>query len=97
MPTDLTDAQLRAAWEAMRTRHGLSTWPKSFDEVMADRRRGQLVRLEAQAAARSAARRVPLLPCQPVNRADRVAPSTNSSQRPQLLDRKRAASGDRDD
>lgn len=96
MTVDLTDAQLRAAWEAMRTRHGLSTWPKSFDEVMADRRRGQLVRLEAQAAVRSAARRVPLLTCQPFTRAERVAPSTKPQQ-PYLLDRKRAAAGDRDD
>lgn len=93
---DLTEAQLRAAWEAMRHRGGLSTWPASFAEVMADHCRGQLVRLEAQAAARASVRRAPL-PCQPFSRpAERVAPSTKSQQ-PYLLDRKRAAAGDRDD
>ncbi len=95
MPADLTEAQLRAAWEAMRNRRSLRDWPDSFAAVMADQRRGQLVRLEARAAVRSAARRAPL-PCQPVSRAERAA-TTTKPQQPHLLDRKRAAAGDRDD
>lgn len=97
MPADLNETQLRAAWEIMRKRRSLAHWPCSFAEVMADRRRGALVRLEAQAAirseARSAARRVPLTN---PPRCDPTSPPNHRQPIPGL-DRKRAAAGDRDD
>lgn len=95
MPTHLTEQQLRAAWAAMRTRRCLSAWPDSFEVVMADPQRGQLVRLEALAAARAAAGRL-TRPCQPVNPIEHHAPPP-THQQPYRLDRKKAAAGDRDD
>lgn len=45
-----TQDELRAAWEAMRSRRALREWPQEFELVMGDTRRAQCVAIEAIAA-----------------------------------------------
>ncbi len=94
---DYTDEQLRAAWAACRPR----TWPDTFEETMADPVRAQMVRLHAwhianprKVAAEPAARLA--TPCP----APSAAPAPHRfalTHPPGYVDRKRAASGERED
>ncbi len=89
MPPDAT--ALRAAWEAMRRRRCLRHWPQDFDAVMADPVRSRLVQIEARA-------RVTPRPGAPIR--PQPCPTPLPAPRPAqgaLLDRKRAAAGERDD
>lgn len=83
-----TDRQLRDACERMARRFG---WPDTFETVMQDARRSRLVRLAVAhpSAASAAAPRAPRAP----RLFDRLRPDTGLP----LFDRKRAASGERDD
>jgi hypothetical protein len=85
---DPTDQQLRDACERMALRF---RWIDSFETVMQDARRSRLVRLAVAhpSAAEGAAPRVPRAPCL----FDRLRPDAGAT----LFDRKRAASGERDD
>lgn len=83
-----TDQQLRDACERMARRF---RWTDSFETVMQDARRSRLVRLAVvhPSAAGAAAPRAPRAP----RIFDRLRPDTGAP----LFDRKRAASGERDD
>lgn len=85
---ETTDQQLRDACERMALRF---RWIDSFETVMKDARRSRLVRLAVAhpSAAGSAAPRVPRAP----RVFDRLPPDAGAP----LFDRKRAASGERDD
>lgn len=90
-----SDAQLRAAWQACRRR----TWPASFEAAMQDPLCSRIVRLHAWLRARPRRAATPAdATCTTVRRpaaqAARAAPAPTP--RP-AIDRKRAASGERDD
>lgn len=94
--TPPTDAELRAAWEAMRTRRSLRGWPAAFEDVMADDRRSRCVAVEA-VAARTRARQATQV------RQACGKPTTWPVGLPTLrrpapsIDLKRAAAGERDE
>lgn len=89
-----TPDELRAAWESMRRRPCLSQWPADFDDVVCDDTRARLVAIEAIAARR---RRPVLIGIDPARGPDRTAYwRPTATQHPDLIDRKRAAAGDRD-
>ncbi len=81
-----TDQLLREACERMARRFG---WSEAFDVVMRDPARSRMVRLAAKHP--TAAGQLPPAPARP-SRA-----SWPSRPAPDLFDRKRAASGERDD
>lgn len=83
-----TDQQLRDACERMARRF---RWADSFETVMQDARRSRLVRLAI--AHPSAAEAVAVRTPRPFARSFPQAPATGSP----FIDRKRAASGERDD
>jgi hypothetical protein len=86
---ELTDAMLRRAWDGMRAEH--RHWPQDYDQVMGDPVYRRLVRLEAlrrALAARAAAAPARPSPARPLPPLPLFSPA---------VDRKRAASGERDD
>lgn len=97
-----TTEELRAAWQAMRTRRCLAHWPAEFEEVMRDALRSRLVSIEAIAARHHHAP----TPLQPVvigvdmasgpDMTVRWRPPATHPQQTDLFDRKRAAAGDLD-
>lgn len=87
-PSEPTDQQLRDACARMAQRFG---WTDGFDVVMQDARRGRLVRLAVAHPSAS-----------DVSTGRAARPSTRPPFKPPaigapFLDRKRAASGERDD
>lgn len=89
-----TDEELRAAWQNCRRSTG---WPATFEEAMADRVCSRQVRIEADRRTRRIAARAPaaaaLATTPPVARTS----SLPTPRTPAVFDRKRAASGERDD
>lgn len=94
-PVQVTDAELRQAFALCRGR----SWPKTFEEAMADDVRARLITACAHGLHNKAARRAAApvcttpLPQQPLVQhwpPRRVDPQ-------HFVDRKRAAAGDRDD
>lgn len=82
---DYSDEQLRAAWTACRR----STWPRTFEEAMADTICAALVRHHAWRAAHPK----PAIVRRPAPAARPRVMQTP----PGWVDHKRAAAGDRDD
>lgn len=96
--TPPTDAELRAAWEAMRTRRSLRGWPAAFEDVMADDRRSRCVAVEA-VAARTRAKQATQAR-EACGTATTWPSHTPRPQRPlggHHIDLKRAAAGERDE
>lgn len=103
---ELSREQLQAAWHAIR-RQG---WPDTLDEVLADPVRGRMVRVVAQLNARGhaistaaaatppAVRRTTVVrPEPPPLRGTHPRAQPAPTARAHATDRKRLASGDRDD
>jgi hypothetical protein len=97
--TEPTQAELVAAWQyCRRSRH--TTWPATFDEAMADPILSAVVRLNAKHPPKPVRAAINAPELQPLHQAQqqssrpawRPAPS-----RAPGLDRKRLASGERDD
>jgi hypothetical protein len=86
-----TTPDLQAAWAAMRKRPAFRNWPQDFEQVMADPVRMRQVRLEATGLSRCRAKCLPPVDL-PYRPRIQVLPS-----RAPIFDRKRAASGERDD
>jgi hypothetical protein len=86
-----TTSDLQAAWTAMRQRPAFRHWPQDFEQVMADPVRMRQVRLEATGLSHCKAK-CPTPADLPYRPRIQVLPS-----RPPIFDRKRAASGERDD
>jgi len=92
---EITDELLRSTWEQVR--HTAKAWPPTFEAVLQDPIRLRLLRIAAARIARGRFRtaRASTPPgFAPAPRSTRRAPSP---QLPLELDRKRAASGERDD
>lgn len=82
---------LLAAWNAMRGMDAYRHWPQDFDQVMSDPVSMRLVQIKAFVLARSNAKSQA-----PTYSAYRPRIQGSPSRAP-LFDRKRAASGERDD
>lgn len=94
--TPPTEAELRAAWEAMRTRRSLRGWPAAFEDVMADAWRSRCVAVEA-VAARTRARRAAVA-SEACGTPTAWPASLQIPRRPTpSIDLKRAAAGERDE
>lgn len=89
-PVTLSLADLHGAW--LQRRRG--DWPPTFDAVMADPMLSRLVRAEAIGRA-VALRRHLAKHCAPASRP--AAPRAPPARRAPIFDRKRAASGERED
>lgn len=87
-----TDEALQAAWHR-RKRPG---WPPSFERVMADPFLARLVRLEADILQRSEEARAKYAAAHARKSLNRTSTSPNPHM-PPSFDRKRAASGERED
>jgi hypothetical protein len=92
-----TDDELRAAWARSRR----ADWPATFEEVMADALLSRMVRINAMHPPRAQRkppeppRQQPLLPARGGTKGFLTHPDRRV--RPIEVDRKRAASGDRDE
>jgi len=86
-----TQEHMHQAWRLLRR----PCWPDTYEATMHDPIRAQLVQMYAHQLARS--RHLPIPPAAPrvpERRAPQVAPFRSV---PNCVDRKRAASGERDD
>lgn len=89
---ELTDAQLRAAWEIVRR----GTWPATFEEAMEDAVLSRMVRMTAQHPPVHAPAPTPAPRPQPTPQAP-ARPMPHFQPPPGWVDIKRRASGERDD
>lgn len=104
---EITEELLRSTWEAVR--HDAKRWPPTFEAVLEDPIKLRLLRIAAACMARGRFRAKQSTPParqaarQPHPTPTKTAPAPRSARpdpSPQLpleLDRKRAASGERDD
>lgn len=95
-----TDEELRTAWMHCRK----ASWPATFEEAMQDPVRSRLVRLTALHPPRKFRRAMPTPQSTPRARLFDPVPAARDRQSlplpgiaPAVIDRKRAAAGDRDD
>lgn len=101
MSTEHTDAELRAAWQAVRRWN----WPATYEQAMADAVRAAIVRGQAARTALIEAKQPAWASVLPATTArllqaphTRPRPATHHSPpQPAIFDRKRAASGEREE